>query len=54
MLGATYVSLATFVDDDDVDFLMRHKKSKRSRAILLNASRNIKRYEKEMKKFSAL
>jgi hypothetical protein len=54
VLGAAYVSLATFVDDDDVDFLMRYKKRKRSKAILLNASRSIRRYEKEMKKFTAL
>ena len=53
-LGAAYVSLATFIDDDDVDFFTKHRESKRARTILLNVSRSIRRYTREMKKFTTL
>ncbi len=53
-LAAAYVSLATFVDDEDIEFSFKYKKSRKTRAIYLKVIKNIKKAQKEMWQFKPL
>ncbi|MCX6739084.1 MAG: hypothetical protein NT098_03460 [Candidatus Parcubacteria bacterium] len=47
-LAGAYISLATFIDDDDLAFTERNPKSKRTKAIYFRVIRNIEKAEKEI------
>ena len=50
LVGA-YISLATFVDDDDLAFMERNPTSKRTRAIYMRVLRDMEKAEKEIRDF---
>ena len=50
-LASCYVSLATFVDDDDVDFLLGDKSLSTDKAKLKEVSRIYKKVLKDMEAF---
>lgn len=50
-LAAMYVSLATFIDDDDVDFFHNNRKSKKAKKIFFRVSQEIEKAQNEMRKF---
>ena len=50
-LAAMYVSLATFIDDDDVDFFTNNRKSRKAKKIFYRVSHEIKKAEIEMRNF---
>jgi len=50
-LTGAYISLATFVDDDDLAFMERNPKSKKTKAIYMRVIRGIEKAEKEIRNF---
>jgi hypothetical protein len=50
-LAGAYISLATFIDDDDMAFMERNPKSKRTKAIYMRVLKDIEKAEKEIKNF---
>jgi len=53
-LAAAYISLASFVDDDEVEVIFKNKKSRRSKAIFKRVLNDIESARKQMKKFKLL
>jgi len=47
-LAGTYISLATFVDDDEVAFMERNPKSKKTKAIYMRVLKDIEKAEREI------
>ncbi len=54
ILAASYISLAGFVDDDDLMFAENNPKSKRTRAIYLKVIKNMDRARREMQRFKII
>lgn len=54
ILAASYISLATFIDDDELAFAERNPKSKRTKAIYLKVVRDIKKAQREMRRFKII
>lgn len=54
MLAGAYISLAGFIDDDDIRFAEDNPKSKKTRAIYLKMLEDIERAQKEMREFKFL
>lgn len=50
-LAAIYISLATFIDDQEVEFVFNNPKSKRSREIALRVIADTDRATREMGRF---
>lgn len=50
-LAGAYISLATFIDDDEVEFFSNNRKHPRSREIALKVSDAIDRATLEMQRF---
>lgn len=50
-LAGAYISLATFIDNDDVAFMERNPKSKKTKAFYLRVLKEIEKAEKEMRDF---
>lgn len=50
-LAAVYISLATFIDDDEVEFFFNNRKDPRSREIALKVSAAIEQATREMRGF---
>lgn len=53
-LAAIYISLATFVDDEDIEVVFKNRKSKKSRIIFLKVTKEIEKAKREMQKFKIL
>lgn len=51
ILAASYISLASFIDDDELASAERNPKSKRTRVIYLKVIKNIEKAKSEMEKF---
>lgn len=51
ILATSYVSLASFIDDDELAFAERNPKSKRTRVIYLKVIRDIEKAQREMRRF---
>jgi hypothetical protein len=54
LLAGAYISLAGFVDDDDIRFAEDNPKSKKTRAIYLKMLEDMERAQKEMREFKLL
>ena len=54
LLAGAYISLAGFVDDNDIRFAENNPKSKRTRAIYLKVLEDMEQAQKEMRKFKIL
>jgi hypothetical protein len=54
LLAGAYISLAGFVDDDDIRFAEDNPKSKKIRTIYLKVLEDMERAEKEMREFKIL
>ena len=54
LLAGAYISLAGFVDDDDIRFAENNPKSKKTRAMYLKVLEDIEIAEKEMRGFKIL
>ncbi|MFA6252397.1 MAG: hypothetical protein WCX74_03285 [Candidatus Paceibacterota bacterium] len=54
LLAGAYISLAGFVDDDDVRFAEENPKSKKTRAIYLKMLEDMETAQKEMREFKVL
>jgi hypothetical protein len=54
LLAGAYISLAGFVDDDDIQFAENNPKSKKTRAIYLKVLEDMEIAEKEMREFKIL
>ena len=54
MLAGAYISLAGFVDDDDIRFAEINPKSKKTRAIYLKMLEDMETAQKEMREFKIL
>ena len=54
LLAGAYISLAGFVDDDDIRFAENNPKSKKTRAIYLKVLEDMERAKKEMREFKIL
>jgi len=50
-LAGAYISLATFIDDDEVAFMERNPKSKKTKAIYMRVIKDIEKAETELRKF---
>ena len=53
-LAGAYISLAGFVDDDDIQFAEDNPKSKKTRAIYLKVLEDMEVAQNEMRKFKIL
>jgi hypothetical protein len=53
-LAASYISLATFVDDEDVEIVFKSRTSKRSKEIFQKVLKDIERAQRQMKQFRLL
>lgn len=53
-LAGAYIALAGFVDDDDIQFVERHPKSKKARATYLKVLEDMETAQKEMRRFKLL
>lgn len=51
LLAAFYISLAGFVDDDDVQFTERNPKSKKTKRVYLKVIEDIETAQKELRRF---
>ena len=51
MLAGAYISLAGFIDDDDIRFVEDNPKSKKTRAIYLKMLEDMEQVQKEMREF---
>lgn len=54
LLAGAYISLAGFIDDDDIRFAEDSPKSKKTRAIYLKVLEDMETAQKEMRKFKIL
>ena len=54
LLAGAYISLAGFVDDDDIRFVENNPKSKKTRAIYLKVLEDMEQARKEMQEFKIL
>ena len=54
MLAGAYISLAGFIDDDDIRFAEDNQKSKKTRAIYLKMLEDMEQAQKEMREFKIL
>ena len=54
LLAGAYISLAGFVDDDDILFAEDNPKSKKTRAIYLKVVEDMERAQKEMGEFKII
>ena len=54
LLAGAYISLAGFVDDDDIRFAEDNPKSKKTRAIYLKMLEDMETAKKEMQEFKIL
>ncbi len=54
LLAGAYISLAGFVDDDDIHFAENNPKSKKTRAIYLKVLEDMELAQKEMQEFKIL
>ena len=54
LLAGAYISLAGFVDDDDIRFAEDNPKSKKTRAIYLKVIEDMETAKKEMREFKVL
>ena len=54
ILAASYISLASFIDDDELAFAERNPKSKKTKAIYLKVIRDIEKREREMQQFKVI
>jgi len=54
LLAGAYISLAGFVDDDDIRFVENNTKSKKTRAIYLKMLEDMEQAQKEMREFKIL
>ena len=54
MLAGAYISLAGFIDDDDIRFIEDNPKSKKIRAIYLKMLEDMEQAQKEMREFKIL
>ncbi len=54
LLAGAYISLAGFVDDDDIRFAEDNPKSKKTRAIYLKVLEDMETAKKEMQEFKIL
>jgi hypothetical protein len=54
LLAGAYISLAGFVDDDDILFAEDNPKSKKTRAIYLKVLEDMDQAKKEMREFKVL
>jgi alkylhydroperoxidase/carboxymuconolactone decarboxylase family protein YurZ len=50
-LAAIYVSTATFIDDDEIEFFVSHPKHPRSKEIALRVTEAIEKATTEMRRF---
>lgn len=50
-LAGAYISLASFIDDDDLAFIERNPKSKRAKTIYLRVLKDIEKAQKELSKW---
>lgn len=53
-LAAVYVSLATFVDDEDVEMVFKNKKSRQSKEVFQKVLKAMERAQRQMKQFRLL
>lgn len=51
VLAASYISLTSFIDDDDLAFAERNPKSKRTCEIYLKVIKEMEKAQREMKRF---
>ena len=51
LLAGAYISLAGFVDDDDIRFVENNPKSKKTRAIYLKVLEDMEQAKKEIREF---
>ena len=54
MLAGAYISLAGFIDDDDIRFVEDNPKSKKTRAIYLKMLEDMEQAQKEMRGFKVI
>ena len=54
LLAGAYISLAGFVDDDDIRFAEDNPKSKKTRAIYLKVIEDMETAKKEMREFKIM
>lgn len=54
MLAGAYISLAGFIDDDDIRFAENNPKSKKTRAIYLKMLEDMEQAQKEIREFKIL
>lgn len=54
ILAASYISLASFIDDDELAFAERNPKSKRTRAIYLKVIREMDKARREIARFKII
>ena len=54
LLAGAYISLAGFVDDDDIQFAENNPKSKKTRAIYLKVLEDMETAKKEIREFKLL
>ena len=54
LLAGVYISLAGFVDDDDIRFAENNPKSKKTRVIYLKVLEDMEHAQKEMQKFKII
>ena len=54
ILAASYISLASFIDDDELAFAERNPKSKRTKAIYFKVIRDIEKAQREMRRFRVM
>ena len=54
MLAGAYISLAGFIDDDDICFAENNPKSKKTRAIYLKMLEDMEQAQKEMREFKII
>ena len=54
LLAGAYISLAGFVDDNDIRFAENNPKSKKTRAIYLKVLEDIETAKKEMREFKIM
>jgi len=54
MLAGAYISLAGFIDDDDIRFAENNPKSKKTRAIYLKILEDMEQAQKEMRELKII
>ncbi len=54
MLAGAYISLAGFIDDNDIRFAENNPKSKKTRAIYLKMLEDMEAAQKEMQEFKLI